>query len=240
LEDTPWTQVPKGWPAASTSSMSNAKAACLRSLAVGKDGPVHLRLVDYYDTQSNHPGASFIELDPAGPTDVTAGDLLAVSLLGIAMPPVAVRRLLGHCGHRLEVLNALQTMPDRELYMADKQTLVQMERLTEAVLRAVHDGTTGQADARALAIALCARKRPDLFPVTDPSVSAFLGLGTSPDDRITWQVMWHVLGDREVLNAIDALKDDVERETAGRVMAESSRARVLFATLATYLSASSP
>lgn len=216
--------------------MCNAKAACLRSFAEGKDGPVHLRLVDYYDTQSHHPGASFIELDPAIPTDVTVGDLLAVSLLGSAMPPVAVRRLLGHGGHRLDVLKALQAMPDRELYMADEQTLVQMERLTEAVLRAVQDGTTDQADARALAIALCARKHPDLFPVADPSVSAFLGLGTSPDERITWQVMRHVLGDREVLSRVDGLKVTMEREPSAHARVESSRLRLLLAAVAAHLS----
>lgn len=236
LEDMPWTHVPTGWPIASAALMSNAKARCLRALAADEHRPVHLHLIDYYDTDSNHAGASFVDLDPADPLDVTAGDLLGVSMLGTPTPPLAVRRLLNHCGHRLDVLNALQTMPDRELYMADEQTLVQMDRLTEAVLRCVHEGATDEAEAWAFAVALCARKRPDLFPVVDPGAGVFLGLGSSPDHRITWQVMRHVLGDREVLSRVDGLKVTMEREPSARVRVESSRLRLLFAAVAAHIS----
>ena len=220
--------------------MSTAKTGFMRALAMNEDGPVDVRLIDYYDTDSNHPGTSFVELDPSDPLDITSSDLLAVSMLGIPTPPKTIRRLLGHCGHRLDVVNALKSVPDTELYLADDQTLVHMERLHDAVLRSVQDCATDAVEARAFAIALCARKRPDLFPLQDPGASSFLGLGTSPDQRIAWQVMRHVLGDHEVLTAIDTLEGAVERETSGRVTVEFSRLRLLLVTVATYASRSTP
>lgn len=238
MEDEPWTQVPTGWPIAATALMSTAKARCMRALAMDEHRPADVRLIDYYDTDSNHPGASFVELDPSHPMDVTSADLLAVSMLGIPTPPTAIRRLLGHGGHRLDVLNALKSVPDQELYMADDQTLVHMESLADAVLRSVRDCASDEVEARTFALALSARKRPDLFPLADPGTSAFLGLGTLPDHRITWQVMRHVLGDREVLTAIDGLEGAVERETSGRVEVEFSRLRLLLVTVSTYASGS--
>jgi hypothetical protein len=216
--------------------MSTAKARCMRALAMDEHRPADVRLIDYYDTDSNHPGASFVELDPSHPMDVTSTDLLAVSMLGILTPPTAIRRLLSHGGHRLDVLNALKSVQDQELYMADDQTLVHMESLADAVLRSVRDSASDEVEARAFALALSARKRPDLFPLADPGTSAFLGLGTSPDHRITWQVMRYVLGDREVLTAIDRLEGAVESETSGRVTVEFSRLRLLLVTVATYAS----
>ena len=240
LENMPWNQVPTAWPVASAALMSEAKTRCLRAVAMDERRSVRACLIDYYNIDSNHPGASFMDLDPADPRDVTAGDLLAVSMLGIPTPPVAVRRLLSHCGHRLDVLDALRAMPDRELYMVDERMLVQMDRLAEAVLRCGREAFTEQTDSRAFAVALCARKRPDLFPVIDPGASVFLGLGSSPDHRIAWQVMRHVLGDREVLHGIDGLQVSIEREPSGRIRVESSRLRFLLVTMGLHVSGLSP
>jgi Family of unknown function (DUF6308) len=140
--------------------------------ALRTDGPhaAQHRLARFYDTDGDFAGASFAELGPIDPIDITPANLLATTLLSVRIRPGAARRMLGIGSTRDTLLRKLRDLPDCDLANARCPALTAMEGLYEAVKQALSADTVKNPNAWVTASKLCARKRPDLFPVRDKEV----------------------------------------------------------------------
>jgi Family of unknown function (DUF6308) len=202
----PWTQAPSDWPSPSEELIEHARQVVLSALAVDGMHPAHERLAQDAEMNVAH-------LLSGPQDDVTTSDLLVVALQ-TAVPPVAARRLLAHGGHRLEVLAALTDLPDDVLVLAGPATLVDMEHLLAVIGGVMSAGHPPKSlDGFIGAEFLCARKRPGLFPTLSGPVRAALGLSGKQHRRVDWLLLRALLGDREVMSAIDDLSDRVRDDT---------------------------
>jgi Family of unknown function (DUF6308) len=230
----PWTQAPSGWPVPSENLTEQARQVVLSALAVDGMHPADERLVR--DAETN---AALLLSGP--PDDVTTADLLDVALQ-VPLPPVAARRLLVHGGHRLEVLAALTDLQDDDLVLAGPSALLAMEHLLAVIGDVLSPGDAPKAlDGFIGAEFLCARKRPGLFPALNGLVRAALGLSGEQHRRVDWLLFRALLGDREVMSAVDDLSDRVRSDT--RPMVESvgpERLQILCAALNTQFTAGAP
>ena len=147
----------------------------------------------YFDPAEGFAGMSFSTLGRNLPHKVTAGDLLAVSLLDIAWRPEAVRQLLGSQAERVSVmLGAISN--DVDLWDATDTDLTAVDRLWDVLVDMPGVGT-------ATATKLLARKRPRLCPITDKVVIRTAG---SPGQ--TWEALRFLLRDPEARAAVEALR----------------------------------
>jgi hypothetical protein len=82
---------------------------------------------------------------------------------------------------------------------------------------------------------LCARKRPDLFPARDREVCGYLGLAQLRNYQVDWQVFRNLMGDPDIVAAIDVAGKAVMAAAAGRrLQVDHSRLRLLDAAIWTY------
>ncbi|MCL3863013.1 DUF6308 family protein [Actinotalea sp. K2] len=232
-----WQQIPDGWPVADPALIANATNRSLDALSNDTDRTAISRLARYYDRTRNFVGATFVELFPNTPNDITAVDLHAVTLMSVEIGPGATRRLLGGNTHRPAILEALAGVEHKDLLVAGPADLLAMEKLYAAVKAALSDPSTKDPNAWVTASKLCARKRPDLFPVRDNLVCNYLGLiptakGAKGNYQIDYQVYRALIGDRQIIEAIDALREQLRAEHD--VRADSGRLRVLDAALWTW------
>ncbi len=110
-----------------------------------------------------------------------------------------------------------------------------MEGLYEAVKQALSADTVKNPNAWVTASKLCARKRPDLFPVRDKEVCDYLGLTQWRSYQVDWQVFRSLIGDPDIIAAIDVMSKATAAAAAGRRLQEDqSRLRLLDAAIWTY------
>jgi Family of unknown function (DUF6308) len=231
----PWEQAPHGWLRPDDQVLDDALSRTLNALSVGGEHPVEMRLVAYYDRAKDYAGADFAELLPIEDQDITSTDLFAVSLLSMRFKASATRRLLDHGGHRLDVLSKLRALPDKELLVADPDALTAMDAFYLAVKAAVVDPKAKHSDPWVTASKICARKRPDLFPVRDKQVREYLGLRRFGDYQFDWLVYRHLLGCNEVIGALEVAASVTTALGADRELRlEKSTLRVMDAALWTY------
>jgi len=230
-----WTRIPQDWAVVPEAFLGPAKMQALTSLSAVRGVPAVDRLTAYYDPGSECAGTSFADLLPAHPNDITAADLHAAGLL-LARPlgSRATRRLLNDGPDRSEVLDGLRALPDTELLVAGPDDLSLMETFHLAVQTKVSSPRATGPQAWEIASKLCARKRPELFPVRDPKVLGHLGLTPSSGHRIDWQVFRYLIGDAEIIHAIDDLLDCLHVGDRRR-WADSSRLRILDVAIWTYM-----
>ena len=215
--------------------LNHAVSQTLKALTTGTEHPVEHRLFAYYDREKDYAGADFAELLPIADHDITPTDLFAVSRLSMRFKASATRRLLDYGGHRLNVLNTLAAIPDTELLIADPFALIAMDNFYIAVKAAVIDPTAKQSDPWVTASKICARKRPNLFPVRDKRVRDFLGLTRFEDYQFDWLVYRHLLGCKEVIDALDAAASATrELGSDKKLRLDKSTLRLLDAALWTY------
>ena len=88
---------PDGWRQPPIDLLVHAKAKALEALHSEGVNPVQGRLACFYDVLGDYAGATFAQLQPADPLDITASDLLATTLLSVRIGPRSTRRLL-HAG----------------------------------------------------------------------------------------------------------------------------------------------
>ena len=227
-----WTEIPTGWPELPQELRAQARDQALKALRLDGVQPAQDRLCSYYDVDGDYAGASFAQLAPIEPDNINATDLHATRLLSVPIGAGATRRFLDDRAARTEVLNALRAIPDRDLLIADIATLEAMEIFYLAVKTDLSAASTRHPDAWVTASKLCARKRPNLFPVRDRNVSAYLGLTRSNGYRIAWQVFRYLIGDRDVVTGIDALSDATRAAANGtRLRLDDSRLRLLDAAI---------
>ena len=227
----PWAQVPSGWPILSEDLTEHAAKVVIAALATDGICPADERLArDAEITASN--------LLPGPADDVTTSDLLSVALQ-VPVPPVAVRRLLAHGGHRLEVLTALTELQDDDLVLASPSTLVAMENLLDVIRRAMSSGdASGSLEGLGRAELLCAHKRPGLFSALNEPIRAALGLHDSSHRRVDWLLIRTLLADKDVMTAVDDLGDRARMATGRTVNSVGpERLQILCAALNTSLSA---
>jgi len=206
MTDQRFTAIPEqGWEAADEALIHRA----LKVVDEALEDPAAVQYLHrYYDRGGNYAGATFLNLDPVRPWDITAADLVALTLLSVDVPPYSVRRLLEPSPDRNLVLRLLSEdrLPlDADLAMADADTLLAMADLHEALKSCLSPAYVKIKNSWVTASKLCARKRPDLFPVRDSVVCGVLGLGHNY--HVDWQVFRCIIQDDGVRNRLDALVD---------------------------------
>lgn len=230
-----WTSTPIGWEPVPDGALERARTVALAALDPGGDRPVGARLAGYYDVDGNFAGASFADLGPNDPTDLTATDLHAVSLMSVAIGPGATRRFLGSGAARSALLVALAQVPVVELHVAGPDTLMAMATFYDEVKAHLGEPSTGSSNKWVTASKVCARKRPYLFPVRDSVVCDLLGLTRFSSYEVDWQVLRALIGDPEIIAGCDAAVD-ASHAVAGerRLVVDRDRLRVLDAALWTF------
>jgi Family of unknown function (DUF6308) len=189
----------------------------------------------FYDTDGDYAGASFAQLGPIDPMDITPTDLLATTLLSVRIRPGAMRRMLDGGSTRDTLLRKLRDLPDCDLANAGSPALTAMKELYEAVKQALSADTVTKPNAWVTASKLCARKRPDLFPVRDKEVCDYLGLTQLRNYQLDWQVFRSLIGDPDIIAAIDVMSITTAAAAAGRrLRADQSRLRMLDTAIWTY------
>ena len=147
----------------------------------------------YFDPAEGFAGMTFGTLGDNPPDQLTAADLLAVSLLDIAWRPDVVRRLLGSDRDRFAgLLAGIRT--DVDLWQATDADLATVDAAWDALLDIPGVGTASAAK-------LLARKRPRLCPVTDKVVIRAAGL-----PGLTWEVLRCLLQDPGARAEVEALR----------------------------------
>ena len=231
----PWLALPADWPVLDQAVLDRAVATSLQALSTETADPAHERLVRYYDRDSKNAATTFLDLPPRKRRGISAGDILATSLLDEAFDPAAVRRLLEPGPVRTEVTTALRALPDAMLATADTDALEAMGAFYRTVLAAVTPPGKRREDHWVVASKLCARKRPNLFPIRDDGVRELFGTTDLDDHRADWQVFRHVIGNHDVVHAIDQMLAATLALTEGtETRIDQSRLRLLDVALWTY------
>ncbi|MEE6281238.1 DUF6308 family protein [Georgenia sp. MJ170] len=234
----PWLALPEDWPSVDDVLLDAAIDLSLAALSTTTTNPAHRRLARYYDRAGTNAASTFLSLEPTEWRNVTATDLLATSLLDVTFTPHDVRRLLEPGPVRDRMTTALCELPDALLATADTDALVAMGEFYLAVLDAVSSSEGQRPDRWVVASKLCARKRPDLYPIRDAGVRELFGTTDYNDHRADWQVFRHVIAHHDVTHAIDTARQATLTETGGNPV-DTSRLRLLDVALFTYRSTSS-
>jgi Family of unknown function (DUF6308) len=147
----------------------------------------------YFDPAEGFAGMTFGTLGENPPDELTAADLLAVSLVDITWRPDVVRRLLGSDREEIAgLLGGISTEID--LWQASDADLGAVDAAWDALLDIPGVGTASAAK-------LLARKRPRLCPITDKVVIAAAGL-----PGLTWEVLRCLLQDPGARAEVEALR----------------------------------
>lgn len=227
--------IPDGWLLPSPDLAVNAKQKAMEALRTDGAHAAQHRLARFYDADGDYAGASFAQLGPIDANDITPVDLLATTLLSVRIRPSAARRILDRGDTRDTLLRKLRDLPDCDLANAGSPALAAMEALYEAVKQALSADTVKNPNAWVTASKLCARKRPYLFPVRDTEVCDYLGLASWRNYQVDWQIFRSLIGDPEIIAAIDVVSKATAAAAAGqRLQSDQSRLRLLDAAIWTY------
>jgi Family of unknown function (DUF6308) len=151
------------------------------------------RAVASYFQEPEFAGMTFSDLGLNSPAEITADDLLAVSLLDITWRPKVVRILL--ITHREQFARLLAEIPqDLDLWDADDDTLRRIDFLWDVL-------TSIDGIGNASATKLLARKRPRLCPVSDSLVIKAIDVPGR-----TWDVLRCLLHDPLARAEVEALR----------------------------------
>ncbi len=203
--------LPEGWTPAPQTLFDQARE---RTREVLNDSGVVERVAAYYRRESNYAGATFSELSPNDPFSIGGSDLLAVHLLSVDISPIAVRRLTEPCAtsaHLNRLLASESLGVDLSLQTAGVETLEAMGGFYDGVKAALRPVGAKTSNARVTASKLCARKRPDLFPIRDKRVLQLLGTWKLRSYAADWQVFCHLLDDKDLMAT---LRDVVDHAAA--------------------------
>lgn len=154
------------------------------------------RLVEqFFDTEGPFAATTFDTLPDNDRIRFTTTDLLAVTLLDVALPPSSVRSLLESDAGKFNGL--LAAVPgDVDLWDVSDEDLAHAEALYWALRKLPKVGLTRASK-------LMARKRPRLIPVVDSVIIEALHLG---DD--SWIALRACLSDPAVRDSVEASRPD--------------------------------
>jgi len=227
-------KLPPGWEPASTDVLERTVELALRALQTSGPTPVQERFAAYYAVLGNYAGASFLDVAPNEASAFTAADLFAVSLLSVEVGPQAARRILGETEPAATLRRRLAEyhLPSNAtLQTANEQTLLAMAGLHLDVKKVLAPVKAARSNAWVTASKLCARKRPQLFPVRDRVICKYLGLGSNYE--VDWQAFRHLLRQPEVTSAIQAAVNATDLDESNVVL-DSIPLRLLDVALWTY------
>lgn len=168
----------------------------LQSRVLSFVGEPAKRLVEqFFDTDGPFAATTFDTLPDNDRDRFTTTDLLAVTLLDVALPPPSVRSLLKTDADKFSDL--LAAVPDDvDLWNVSDEDLAHAEVLYWALRVLPQVGRTRASK-------LMARKRPRLIPVVDRVIIEALNLG---DD--SWVALRACLSDPGVRDSIEACRPD--------------------------------
>ena len=171
----------------------DAVRAAARRLRAGLAAPGLREAVAAYFSEPDFAGMTFSDLGRNPPNEITADDLLAVSLLDITWRPRVVRLLLGSRGPELsKMLAAIPQATD--LWEATDDALRHIDVMWDALMAIDGIGT-------ASATKLLARKRPRLCPISDHVVIKAVDVPGR-----TWDVLRCLLQDPAARAEVEALR----------------------------------
>ncbi len=154
-----------------------------------------------YFSEPVFAGMTFSDLGRNPPDEITADDLLAVTLLDIVWRPQVVRILLGT--QLRELSQMLAAIPDDiDLWDADDEVSQRIDVLWNALMAI--DGI-----GAASATKLLARKRPRLCPISDSVVTRAVAVPGR-----TWDVLRRLLQDPAARDRVEALRPDGAAEAS--------------------------
>jgi Family of unknown function (DUF6308) len=169
--------LPDGWQPVEPSMLDTALTMTRRALT-GEQGSVEHaadRLLRYYDPNGKYAGATFLGVPVTDAYAVTAADLWAVTTLEMKIPPDAGRRLLDPGPLRSIIKAELRDLPPDSALSATTPTLLQhMSDLYNAIRTMLPPLGNRPTNQWVLSAKICARKRPELFPVRDSMVCRYL------------------------------------------------------------------
>lgn len=228
-------EAPPGWLPIPAGALDTAKKQALNALDTKSTDPSGPRLAAYYDRDGNSAGASFAELTPNDPFDLTPADLHAVSLMSVTIGPGATRRFLDPGPVRTDLLAALAAVPQLPLRDARSADLQSMAAFYESVKKHLGDRGVAASDRWVTASKICARKRAYLFPVRDSVIRDFLGLSQYASYQVDLQVFRALIADPDILQGCDAATAAAHLAPGHRRLAiDRERLRVLDAALWTF------
>jgi Family of unknown function (DUF6308) len=171
----------------------DAVRAAASRLRTGLSAPGLAAAVVAYYTDPGFAGMTFSNLGRNPPSEITADDLLAVTLLDITWRPQVVRFLLG--SHQAELSQMLAAISDNiDLWDAGDDVGKRIDLLWEALMAVDGIGT-------ASATKLLARKRPRLCPISDSVVNRAVAVPGR-----TWDVLRCLLQDPAARAQVEALR----------------------------------
>lgn len=234
--------LPTGWATTGEATLALATGQAWKALSATppRGRSVAARLGAYYRIDGKYAGATFCEVEPNDPFVMTATDLWAVTTLSIKVPPREGRRLLEPGRLRTAIHRHLRRLPtDLPLTDLEDGTLDAMYDLYSE-LREVGSSEGRESNWWVFASKLCARKRPELFPVRDALVCGLLSGGKvlgGADGRLGWfandlQVFAHLISNEDIRTRLRSLQSDLDGESG--VRADGSLLRLLDAALWTY------
>ena len=229
------TQAPTGWAPVPQGAFEHAKARAAAALDTAGERPVGRRLAAYYDRDGDFAGASFAELFPNDPRDITATDMHAVSLMSVSVGPGATRRFLESGPTRSALLASLSDVPVVDLLIAGSADLLAMAAFYDDVKMHLGEPKSASSDRWVTASKICARKRPQLFPVRDSAVRDLLGLTRYANYQVDWLVFRSLIGDHDIIGKCDEAIAAAHLEARDRRLhVDRERLRVLDAALWTF------
>lgn len=157
--------------------------------------PAKPLVAQFFDIDGPFAATTFDTLPDNDRDRFTTTDLVAVTLLDVALPPPSVRSLLETDADKFNDL--LAAVPGNvDLWDVSDEDLANSEALYWALRKLPKVGRTRASK-------LMARKRPRLIPVVDSVIIAALKLG---DD--SWVALRACLGDPAVRNSVEASRPD--------------------------------
>ncbi len=159
-------------------------------------------LQQYYRTNGDYAGATFLELGDNRPNSIGAMDLFAATTLNVSISAAAIRRVEAASSEISKLLEQLPidariedpTTPERGETMAELQDLLKRTL-----------GGKETSNPWVTAAKVTARKRPNLFPVRDRVVIAYLGLGNGYREH--WPAFAAIMRDEAL---VQQLRERVE------------------------------
>jgi hypothetical protein len=156
--------------------------------------------------------------------------------MSVRIGPGATRRILQDGNTRDALLQKLRGLPDINLARAGIPELTAMASLYEEVKRALSAASVKRPDAWVTASKLCARKRPNLYPVRDRDVRDHLGLSVFRNYQVDWQIFRSLMRDDGILTAIDEIAKATYAAAEGRTLRlDRSPLRLLDAAIWTFV-----
>lgn len=212
-------ELPRGWHSVRPEVLETALQQALRALEPSIAVP---HLTRYYDREGDFAGTTFLDAQPHDPCEITAADLWAVATLSIPVNARQGRLLLDPGPARTRVRRLLRAIDDElpitDLAGGELGSAELLDRMWDLhhEFRSLLSTEDHDSIHWVFAAKLCARKRPELFPVRDTLVCRYLadrplksGNGWPGDLSIDIQVFAYLMSHPKIPQALGRLRTEL-------------------------------